>query len=116
MCSPDELSELIDFSSGCDDTPMVGTPILNNSANHCFKGLLNSISITGSDYPVSRRGVQGLNLNNPDYFVSTQRLKELFRIFCKSRGLKPLDENILGKELIIIMITRALTKHITLQR
>jgi phage/plasmid-associated DNA primase len=47
-----------------------------------------------------------VNLNNPDYFVSTWRLKDLFRIFCKTRGSKPLDENILGKELLQIGITK----------
>lgn len=41
-----------------------------------------------------------INLNNPDYLVSTRRLKELFGMFCRSRGLKPLEENMLGKELL----------------
>jgi P4 family phage/plasmid primase-like protien len=47
-----------------------------------------------------------INLNNPDYLVSTRRLKELFGVFCKSRGLKPLDESILGKELLQFGISK----------
>jgi P4 family phage/plasmid primase-like protien len=47
-----------------------------------------------------------INVNNPDYLVSTRRFKELFVMFCKSRGLKPLEENILGKELLQFGISK----------
>ena len=47
-----------------------------------------------------------INVNKPDYLVSTRRLKELFGMYCKSRGLKPLDENILGKELLHFGISK----------
>ena len=54
-----------------------------------------------------------INLTNHDYLVPTQKLKELFRMFCKSRGLKPLNENILGKELLRFGISKIASRKIT---
>jgi len=47
-----------------------------------------------------------INLNNPDYFVPTKTLQDLFKEFCRTRGSKELEDNVLGKELVQLGITK----------
>jgi putative DNA primase/helicase len=42
-----------------------------------------------------------IGLNNPDYRISTTTLQNSFLQFCKTRGSKVLENNILGKELLL---------------
>jgi putative DNA primase/helicase len=53
-----------------------------------------------------------IDLNNPDYYVPTNTLQTMFKEFCKTRGTKTIEENILGKELLQLGITKyRLTKN-----
>jgi P4 family phage/plasmid primase-like protien len=47
-----------------------------------------------------------IDLNNPDYYVPTNTLQIMFKEFCKTRGTKTIEENILGKELLQLGITK----------
>ena len=47
-----------------------------------------------------------IDLNNPEYHVLTSVLQNSFREFCKTRGTKELEDNILGKELLQLGITK----------
>lgn len=47
-----------------------------------------------------------INLHNPVFLTLTTALQDSFRIFCKTRGSKPLDDSILGKELFEMGIVK----------
>ena len=47
-----------------------------------------------------------INLNNPECHVLTSVLQNSFREFCKTRGEKALEDNMLGKELLQLGITK----------
>lgn len=47
-----------------------------------------------------------IDLHDPGYFTLTTTLQDSFKTFCKTRGSKPLDESILGKELFEMGIVK----------
>jgi P4 family phage/plasmid primase-like protien len=47
-----------------------------------------------------------IDLNNPECHILTSVLQNTFREFCKTRGTKVLEDNILGKELLQLGITK----------
>lgn len=53
-----------------------------------------------------------INLHDPGFLTLTTTLQDSFRIFCKTRGSKPLDDSVLGKELFEMGIVKdRITKY-----
>jgi len=53
-----------------------------------------------------------INLHNPGFLTLTTTLQDSFRMFCKTRGSKPLDGSVLGKELLEMGIVKdRITKY-----